>query len=114
DDVGIGRVRTADADANAAEVGRPESFAQRLEPVVAGQAPADARLDAPERQVDLVVDHEDALERQLERAARRADRLARVVHVGLRDEDRDARAAGAGAPDREATAVLVLRAREVP
>src|SRR5205085_5316923 len=41
DDVGIGRVRTADADADAAEVRRSQAFEQRLESVLAGQAAAD-------------------------------------------------------------------------
>ena len=43
-------------------------------------------LDLPERQVDLVVDHDHVVEVHAERAARRADRVARLVHVGLRQQ----------------------------
>ena len=63
DDLGVGRVRPADADAHAREVRRAEARLQRLQPVVAGEAAADPRADVAERQVDLVVDGEHVVER---------------------------------------------------
>ena len=41
---------------------RPEPRLQRLQPVVAGQPPAGPGPYLPERQVDLVVDHEHPVE----------------------------------------------------
>ena len=94
---------------------------ERLQPVVAGEAAADARAHLAERQVDLVVDDQHPLERHLQRPARRADRAAGVVHVGLRAQHRDARRAAAGpaaatggAPLGEAPAEAILRALELP
>ena len=55
-DLRVGRVRPPDADAHAVEVRRAELAAQRLEPVVAGQAAAEADADVAEGEVDLVMD----------------------------------------------------------
>ena len=78
DDVGVGRVGAADADAHAREARVAELALERLQAVVAGQAAADARADVAERQVDLVVQDEHAVEvLDAVGAARRAGRAAR-------------------------------------
>ena len=61
-----------DSHADAVEVGAPQLGLQRLEPVVAGQPAAQPRLDAAERQVDLVVHRHHPVEVHVQRAARRA------------------------------------------
>src|SRR5689334_20297718 len=94
DDFRVGRVRPADADPHAVEVGAAELALQRLQPVVAGETAAEPRLHLAERQVDLVVQHDDPVEVDAECAAGRARGAARLVHVGLRQQQADARAAG--------------------
>src|SRR5215217_2886894 len=114
DDLRVRAVGTTDADAEAAEVGAPQSRFYGLEAVVARQAAPQARLNAAERQIDLVVDHDDVVEVDAELAARRADRLAGVVHVGLRQEHAHARAAGAGAAVGVEAGPALLRVRQPP
>ena len=76
DDLRVGRVRAARRRcARGAKSGEPKPCLQRLQAVVAGQPAAEARADVAERQVDLVVQHEDVVELDLQRAARRARRL---------------------------------------
>ncbi len=62
------RVRAPDADAHAHEVRAAELALERLQPVVAREATAEAGAHLAEGQVDLVVNHEHPLERQLERS----------------------------------------------
>ena len=69
------RVGPPDAHAHAAEVGAAESPLERLQAVVAREAAAQSHLDAPERQVDLVVHHHHVVEVDAERAARGPGRL---------------------------------------
>src|SRR5438046_2209103 len=58
-DVRVGALRTAHTDANAAEVRRSELGLERLQAVVPCQAAPETRLNLTERQVDLVVHHQD-------------------------------------------------------
>src|ERR1700676_4001745 len=55
DDLGVGRVRAPDADADACEIGSAELALERLQPVVAGEPTADSRADLTEGKVDLVI-----------------------------------------------------------
>src|SRR4051794_37656580 len=113
-DVGVGGIRPPDAHAHAVEVSSSEILLQRLQAVVSGQPAAQARLHVAERQVDLVVDHDDAVERHPERAARRTRGATGLVHVGLWHQDADARSAGHRPTVREEPGELLLRARHVP
>ena len=83
-----------DPDPDAAKFAATQAALERLEAVVAGEASAQAGLDAAERQVDLVVDGNHVVEINPERPARRAHRAPRLVHVGLRQQHRHARPAG--------------------
>jgi hypothetical protein len=53
--------RLADADADAGEVGGVQVRLDRLEPVVACETAAELELDASEREVELVVHHDQAV-----------------------------------------------------
>src|SRR4051794_16197640 len=96
------------------EVGAAELAAQRLQAVVAGEPAAEAHAHIAERQVDLVVQHEDAVELQLVGAARRSGRAPRLVHVGLRLQERHPGAARPGAPLGQLARELLLGLRQVP
>ena len=81
---------------------------------MAGQAPADARADLAERQVDLVVEDQHAVEVELVAAARRAGGAPRLVHEGLRQQDGHARAAGPRPALGELARELLLRLARAP
>ena len=78
----------ADADANAAEVGA-ERGVDRAQPVVAGEAAADAHLDLQRREVELVVEDGQRVFVELVEVQRLLNRVAAVVHEGLRLEQQD-------------------------
>src|SRR4051795_2365240 len=73
DDVRVRRVGPPDADAHAVEVGAAELTPQGLQPVVPGQAAAEADAYLAELQVDLVVDDHEAIELDVEAPAGRSD-----------------------------------------
>ena len=67
-----------------------------LRPLLPASPPADLHLDAPDGQVELVVDDDQAVRvRDAVAAHERRHGLARQVHVGLRDGEREALAADA-------------------
>ena len=90
DDLRIARRGAPDADAHAREARSAELAAQRLQPVVPGEAAADARSHVAEREVDLVMYDEHPVELEPVRAARGSDGAAGVVHERERFEQRDA------------------------
>src|SRR5829696_7183251 len=108
DDLGIRRVGPAHSHPDAPEVTASEPSLERLEAVVAGEAAAQTALDAPERQVDLVMDGDHVIEVDAQRAASRADRVARLVHVGLREQH------GGAADLAVEAAVLLLQLADSP
>src|SRR5829696_252928 len=108
DDLGIRRVGPAHSHPDAPEVTASEPSLERLEAVVAGEAAAQTALDAPERQVDLVMDGDHVIEVDAQRAASRADRVARLVHVGLREQH------GGAAGLAVEAAVLLLQLADSP
>ena len=86
---------TADADADAQELGRAERLPDRAKPVVTREPAAEAHLDAAGVEVDVVVDDGDLLGRELEEARGGAERAAGEVHVRLRLQQRELQAVDA-------------------
>ena len=84
DRTAVAATGTADADANAEELGRAERLPDRPQPVVTREPAAEAHLDAAGVEVDVVVDDGDLLRRQLEEARSGGERAAGEVHVRLR------------------------------
>src|SRR3989442_8984523 len=87
---------------------------QALQAVVAGEPTTLPIANLAERQVDLVVDHDDPVERHLELAACWTGRAARFVHIGLGEQHGDARPADAGAALAQTAREGLPRLREVP
>src|SRR6478609_7569729 len=114
DDLGVARFGPPHPHPHPPELGVAKAALEALQPVVAGQAAAEAGLDLAEGQVDLVVEDDDTAQRRLEGAAGRPGGVARVVHVGLGQQDRHLRAAGTGAPFGDQAAELPLGARQLP
>src|SRR5207344_150981 len=81
--------RTADAQAHAEEVWRPERLLQRTQAVVAGRRAAGLHAELPEGQIDLVVHRDHVVWLDVLLARERRDRRTALVHerAGLREQD---------------------------
>ena len=85
----IAAAGAADADPQPEELRAPEPPRDRAQPVVAGEAAAEARLQAADLEVDLVVDDEQVLERRLVERDGGLHRAPGVVHVRVGLEQRE-------------------------
>src|SRR5579871_5708665 len=77
--------RMPDADAHA-QKRRPQVLADRSNAVVSSVSSSDFHFQAPELEVDVVVDDDDVARLDLEEGSRRLHLLARHVHVAQRPE----------------------------